>query len=222
VVNGLIIWDVDGTLVESGIDFPALKAELWRQVAAAGGRAPADPAATPLAAAVAEAERVDPELARRLWRRIERAEIEGERGDARAGAREALERCRRAGIVAVALTNNVGSRSRAQLGRLGLLAHLDAVYGREDVPAMKPSPLAVACVRRAHPAPWTVVVGDSWMDAAAAVAAGVGFVAVADLTEALSQHGLEAVPETALQDLPAAAMRVGLASLDPGCHRARS
>lgn len=208
---GLVIWDVDGTLVETGIDFSGLKAGLWQEVAVHGGDPPDDVKARPLEAALRAAEALDREgrtdgLAKRLWAKVEAAERAGERTSLLPGVKSALVRCRGAGLVSVALTNNLAQPVRGQFTALGVLPLLAAVYGRDDVPAMKPSPAGVEFVLARHAARSAAMIGNSWLDAAASYGAGIPFFPVQELRLELCAHGLPSVPPISLEHLPEAVL----------------
>jgi phosphoglycolate phosphatase len=72
------------------------------------------------------------------------------------------------------LTNKPGDMSRAILQGLGVAGRFAAVYGGGDVPERKPSPGGLLRLMREHgaAATETAMVGDSWTDVRTARAAG--------------------------------------------------
>jgi phosphoglycolate phosphatase len=92
-----------------------------------------------------------------------------------AGVREGLERLTNAGMVCAVLTNKPGDVSRAILKRLELSAWLHGVVGAEDGFALKPSPEGLISLTERY----GVEVDDCWMvgdhhtDLLAGEAAGV-------------------------------------------------
>jgi beta-phosphoglucomutase-like phosphatase (HAD superfamily) len=71
-------------------------------------------------------------------------------------------------------TNNDRVVADFVLARFALLPHLDLVVTRDDVTSLKPDPDGLRVVRARWPdTPRIVVVGDSWVDGAAAQAGGV-------------------------------------------------
>jgi phosphoglycolate phosphatase len=121
-------------------------------------------------------------------------------------AREALAAMKTLGFATAIWTNNDRVVADHVLARFDLLAHLDLVVTRDDVRRLKPDPDGVRVVRERWPhAPRIVVVGDSWVDGAAAQAAGVPFIAYRpDVTEMEQRGVVIAARIQSLLDLPAA------------------
>jgi len=119
---------------------------------------------------------------------------------------EAVAAMRALGYATAIWTNNDRVVADFVLARFGLLAHLDLVVTRDDVVQLKPDPDGLRVVRARWPeASHIVVVGDSWVDGAAAQAGGVPFIAYrADHAE-LARRGVTATASiSSLLDLPAA------------------
>jgi phosphoglycolate phosphatase len=110
------------------------------------------------------------------------------------------------GYATAVWTNNDRVVADFVLARFELLPHLDLVVTRDDVIQLKPDPDGLRVVRARWPdAARIVVVGDSWVDGAAAQAGGVPFIAYrADAAE-LARRGVVATATiSSLLDLPAA------------------
>jgi phosphoglycolate phosphatase len=92
-----------------------------------------------------------------------------------------IERLRRRGVRLSVLSNKPAALSRAILGGLGVLPCFVAVIGGDTLPARKPDPAGVhsLCLTAMVEEAETVLVGDSLVDARTAGAAGVGFIGVA-------------------------------------------
>jgi len=121
-------------------------------------------------------------------------------------AREAIAAMKELGFATAIWTNNDRVVADFVLARFDLLPHLDLVVTRDDVTDLKPDPDGLRVVRERWPdAARIVVVGDSWVDGAAAQAGGVPFIAYrADKTD-LELHGVTAAAHiTSLLDLPTA------------------
>jgi phosphoglycolate phosphatase len=119
---------------------------------------------------------------------------------------EAVAAMQSLGYATAIWTNNDRVVADFVLTRFGLLPHLDLVVTRDDVLHLKPDPDGLRVVRARWPdAPSIVVVGDSWVDGAAAEAGGVPFIAYrADAAE-LARRGVTVTAAIAsLLDLPAA------------------
>lgn len=192
-----VVFDLDGTLVDSRLDFAALRAEVHGLLAAAGmpwtGARHDEPALAELLtwARTRGGDGAGSPYDRAL-RLVQAAERAGERAQAMDGARALLSSLREGGAALAVLTNNAREGSLRQLDRLGLRRAVDAVFSRDDVPAMKPDPRGLAmalAVLGKRPRRWFV--GDSWIDAAAAQALGVPFLALHLTPQALREHGLE-------------------------------
>jgi len=97
------------------------------------------------------------------------------------GIPEALERLRRAGVRSAVVTNKPGSLARGLLGQLGLTPLFTAIVGDGDGFVRKPDPAAaLAVIARAEVAEArAAVVGDGLADVRMARAAGLPVIAAA-------------------------------------------
>jgi phosphoglycolate phosphatase len=94
------------------------------------------------------------------------------------GAREILARLRARGLRLAVWTNNDRVAAEHVLDRLGLASGLDVVVTRDEVQWLKPDPDGLRVLRGHWPdAAGMVMVGDSWVDGAAAQAGGIPFIA---------------------------------------------
>ena len=121
-------------------------------------------------------------------------------------ATETVAALRQLGFATAVWTNNDRVVADSVLSRFALLPHLDLVVTRDDVARLKPDPDGLRVVRARWPlASRIVVVGDSWVDGAAAHAGGVPFIAYrADAAE-LDRRGVAVTARiSSLLDLPAA------------------
>jgi len=98
-----------------------------------------------------------------------------------AGVVDVLDALARAGVTLSVLTNKPEDKSRAILEGLGLLDRFIAVVGGDSVPSRKPDPAGIECLRArtATPPERLLLVGDSDVDMRTAAAAGVAFCGVA-------------------------------------------
>lgn len=119
---------------------------------------------------------------------------------------ETVSAMRQLGYATALWTNNDRVVADFVLGRFGLDAHLDLVVTRDDVSRLKPDPDGLRVVRDRFPdALHIVVVGDAWVDGAAANAAGVPFIAYRANHEDLGRRGIVVTASiSSLLDLPAA------------------
>jgi len=153
-----VVFDMDGTLIEPLLDFPAIRAEL--------GIAEGD--------GILEAiEQMPPEAQRVARRRLLERELKAaRRAGLMPGALEANQEARRAGLKTALLTRNARPAMRIVLSRFAAL-EFDLALSREDGP-IKPEPDGILRVcRTLGLAPQrTACVGDFRFDILAAKAAG--------------------------------------------------
>lgn len=224
----LVLWDIDGTLVQAGEVGRDIFTEAFQAVV---GRAPDQDAARVLAMAG----RTDPEIALEFLTAHEIAEgashlpafsealvtalaakaaVIRERGRALPGAREALVALGRTeGVVQSLLTGNLQPNALLKLASFELDGHLDfEVGGFGSDHHHRPSLVEVARAKaeRKHgtgfPGTATVLVGDTPLDVAAGRAGGARVVAVATgpfRSDELRATGADAVLED-LRDTEAA------------------
>jgi phosphoglycolate phosphatase-like HAD superfamily hydrolase len=202
-VRRLVLWDIDGTLVQAGDVGRDIFTEAFQAVL---GRAPDQLAARMLAMAG----RTDPEIALEFLAAHEIAEAEGERhlpafsealatalaaraalirerGRALPGARETLAALGRSdGVVQSLLTGNVQPNALLKLASFELDGYLDLdVGGFGSDNRHRPSLVEVARAKAegkygtAFAGPATVLVGDTPLDVDAGRAGGARVVAVA-------------------------------------------
>jgi beta-phosphoglucomutase-like phosphatase (HAD superfamily) len=104
---------------------------------------------------------------------------------------ECVSEMRRRGLGTAVWTNNDRVAADFVLGRFGLAEHLDLVVTRDDMEHLKPDPDGLRVVRRRWPAATRIVmIGDSWVDAAAAQAGGVPFIGYRCDTADLASRGI--------------------------------
>ena len=192
-----VVFDLDGTLVDSRLDFAAMRSDVLDLLAAAGipwTGARREVALAELLSWARQAGGDGPQSAyAEAMRRVGEAERIGDTAPAMDGASAVLAALRREGAAIAVLTNNAREGSWRQLDRLGLRQAVDFVLTRDDVPALKPDPRGLRMAfERLGDRPQRWFVGDSWIDAAAAHALGVPFLAMHMAPEVLERHGLPA------------------------------
>jgi HAD superfamily hydrolase (TIGR01509 family) len=164
-----VVFDLDGTLVDSRLDFEAMRREIGL------------PAGTPVLEGVAA---LSPGDAPRAWEILERHERAGaEIATVVPGVRELLEDLHQSGRRIAIITRNGRSFARATLARLEL--PIDLVISRDDAPP-KPHPAGLVQILQAWqvPPPRAAIVGDYRFDLEAGRAAGMRTVLYsADSTE---------------------------------------
>jgi phosphoglycolate phosphatase len=119
---------------------------------------------------------------------------------------EALTALKELGFATAVWTNNDRVAAEFVLARFALGPHLDLVVTRDDVVRLKPDPDGLRVVRaRWRQASRFVVIGDSWIDGAAAQAGGVPFIAYRADADELDRRGVTPTARiSSLLDLPVA------------------
>jgi HAD superfamily hydrolase (TIGR01509 family) len=185
-----VIFDVDGTLVTSGLDLrearAALLDELRRRGFDTGGMDRTTPTQLILDAALEESRRKGGlsylELRRSAFAILDEFESRGAMTAAPLpGAREAVRGLRSKGVKLAVLTNS-GRKTAYDLLRIaGVLDCFELVLTRDETGTMKPRPegLEMAVSKLGVPKGSAFYVGDTPMDVRTAKAAGVRAVSVA-------------------------------------------
>ena len=191
----LIVFDLDGTLVDSAAD---LAAAINAMLADFGCRPLSVPEVRRMigdgvamlvtrALAARDCAQAQPEAAARIFMRHYESRATA-LTTAFPGVAEALRALRDEGIPLAVCTNKPARISAEILGSLGLAAYFARVIGGDSLPFRKPDPrvlLAVLDSFAARPQD-SLLVGDSEVDAATARSAGVPFV--------LMKHGYRRGP----------------------------
>src|SRR5437764_1050253 len=208
-----IIFDLDNTLVHSKIDFAAIRGALGELLLAADAVDRPVVTEEPRRRSIGQLIELGKEhdavhgtrLEGEMWRIVEAYEREGMRlATVEPDSAPTLAELRRRGHALGILTNNAHTSALEALRKFGLLPYLDPVLGREDVPAMKPSPsgLTVARERLGRRAARLLMVGDSYLDGLAAGGAGCPFVAFRARPDDLESHTIRPLAAiTALSEL---------------------
>lgn len=174
-----VLFDLDGTLVETHIDFPAMTDAMLSLARAAGVPEAAVAGKDILAIAEAAADDVTarggdgPALRQAAFAQLEALEVAGcARPALLPGTVELLQSLKSQGRKVGIVTRNCRRVAHSLMRRFDL-PH-DALLSRDDVRRAKPDPqhLWDALARLDTPAPASAMVGDHWMDVQAGRAAG--------------------------------------------------
>ena len=197
---------MDNTVLGSRIDFAAIRRALGAMLREAGLTDESDETLRRCAIGELIARGAAHDAARgtamapRMWAIITAHETEGLR-DAAAldGAADVLGTLRSKGYRVAILTNNSRAGASVALAAAGLADAAETVVTRDDVPSMKPAADGVVeAIRRlgatglsgAAPAAGAYVIGDSWIDGAAAAVAGARFIAYRRTADDLRPHAV--------------------------------
>jgi phosphoglycolate phosphatase len=198
-VRPLCAFDLDHTLVRSPLDLVRLKVEIRVLVEAEGVPLPEATHAWTIGQIIAAATTHRKALGEACWALCAAHEEEAV-ADAmpEPGAREALSVLRAAGYPLAVWTNNTGTVARRALASCDLDAFFGMLITRDEA-ALKPDPSGLRLLEAAFPERRIWVVGDSWVDGAAAQAGGAAFIAYGADPVELARRGV--APRTVLRDL---------------------
>jgi phosphoglycolate phosphatase len=188
----LCAFDLDHTLVRSPLDLGAMKLELRAFVRDQGLPLPETSRTWTIGQTIAWLAGQAPELETACWAICEDHERRAAAGAiAEPGAHEALAGLRAAGFPLAVWTNNVRAVTQDVLDRCGLAAFFGPVVTRDEA-ALKPDPAGLRLLESAFPERRIWVVGDSWVDGAAAQAGGAAFIAYGADPAELARRGVAA------------------------------
>lgn len=193
-----LIFDMDNTLLGSHIDFATIRRALITLLHDAGAtEAPEETLrlraiADLVALGVAHDRAHGTALEAQMWKVIEAHEALGLRDAAPLdGSPGVLGELRTRGFRTAVLTNNGRTAALAALQSAGLSDCVETVVARDDVAALKPAGDGVAeATRRLSPVERVYVIGDSWIDGAAAAAKGALFISYRRAPDDLREHGV--------------------------------
>jgi phosphoglycolate phosphatase len=192
-----LVFDMDNTLIGSHIDFPAIRSALITLLrdASALDASEDDLRRRAIAELVARGAAHDraqgTALEAQMWKVIEAHEAAGLRDAAPLDeSPKILQTLRGRGFRIAVLTNNGRAASQAALRSAGLSDWVETLVTREDA-ALKPAGDGVveALRRLGHSGP-AYMIGDSWIDGAAAAASGARFIAYRRSAEDLAERGV--------------------------------
>lgn len=195
----LCAFDLDHTLVRSPLDLGHLKVEIRTLVEAEGVPLTDETRAWTIGQIIEAATAHRATLGEACWALCTTHE---EKAVAHAvpepGALEALTALRATGYPLAVWTNNTGPVARRALARCGLDSFFTTLVTRDEA-ALKPDPAGIRLLEAAFPERRIWVVGDSWVDGAAAQAGGAAFIAYGADPAELARRGV--APRTVLRDL---------------------
>jgi len=175
----LCVFDLDHTLIRSPLDLAAMAVDMRGLLETRCGPLPARPDRYRVGELIHWCQANAPHVEAPLWE----VALEHERravtdASLEPGARDAIDGARAAGFATAVWTNNAREITALALTRFELLAALDLVVTRDEMRALKPDPDGWRVIAE-HFGDHrdAVVVGDSWVDGVAAMAAGIPFVA---------------------------------------------
>jgi phosphoglycolate phosphatase len=198
-VSGLIVFDFDNTLVHSKIDFAGIRRELLALLRAAGHPEAGGPelareslARLSIGQIIEAGTSHDPAIHAEGWRIVLEYETAGMvAATVEEDAAITLQQLKELGYQLAVMTNNARPATIAALDLFNLHDSFDLVLTRDEVP-MKPDPAGILHAMttfETRPAR-TVMIGDSWMDGAAASKAAALFIGFRAHPSVLDERGV--------------------------------
>ncbi len=195
------VFDLDHTLVRSPLDLQAMRADVRALATTRRVALPESAVTWTVAQTIGAIAAQAPEIEPAAWAII--LEHETRALDAVAcepGASEMLETLAASGLALAVWTNNARRATEAALARCGL-ASFFAILVTRDEAALKPDPDGLRLIMAAYAERPIWVIGDSWIDGAAAQAGGVAFIAYRTDPAELARRNVRA--RTVIHDLRA-------------------
>ena len=193
-MDRLIVFDFDNTLVHSRIDFAGIRRDLLALFRQHGVPSAVDDRLVNLSIGqIIEVGAAHDEATREAaWKIVLDYETDGMRhATVEDEAAVTLHALRDAGFRLSVLTNNARPATLTALDLFDMRSAFDLILTRDEVP-MKPDPTGIthSMATFAISADRTVMVGDSWLDGAAAQRAGVAFIGFRPRPGVLDERGV--------------------------------
>ncbi|WP_068774853.1 HAD family hydrolase [Paenibacillus sp. FJAT-26967] len=177
-----IMFDMDNTLLQSKIDFPAMKAEIYNYLSALHVFEDSFNVVDHTSSTLIEHARqkgISESSYEQLMKIAAKHELTGMEGAGlENGALELLQKLH-GRYVLVILTNNSREAALKALNSTGIAPFFDLIVGREQMKALKPSPSGFEYVLDTYSgitrSAW-ISIGDSWIDGKASNDAGIPFI----------------------------------------------
>ncbi|MEB3102723.1 HAD family hydrolase [Ferviditalea candida] len=194
-----IIFDMDNTLLQSRIDYAAMKRDVFRffvEHEVVSADLPVHAHTTSTIIELAKNSGVSEQLMTAAWEIVTRHEISGMQcAGIEPGTFHMLETLIGRFKLAV-LTNNSMRSAHPALQSAGILSCFDRVVCREQMTALKPSASGIYAIFDHFPdvprESW-ILIGDSWIDGRAAETAGIPFISYKADLKKLSEKSVEPV-----------------------------
>lgn len=193
-----IIFDMDNTLLQSSIDFPKMKRQVVELLTANDiinqeVRLQEHTVATLMELAKGH-KKFTESLQTEVWQMIAELEYEGMKHAAlEPNALEIVQYLSRMNVILTVATNNAKKAAEAALSRTGIAHYFHEIVGREQMTELKPSSSGLLRIMNSYQQlkndEW-VMIGDSWIDAQAALGCKVPFIAYKGNILELQRRGI--------------------------------
>jgi phosphoglycolate phosphatase len=194
-----IIFDMDNTLLQSRIDFAAMKQDIFTFLGSLGAL-PDDyePSAHTSATLIEHAKQkgLTSEQELMVWEIATRHELLGMEGAGLEQEVKHLLALLDRQYILVVVTNNSLKAAQQALVSTGISDYFDLIVGREQMSSLKPSPSAFYYVKNkfSHiPDSGWISLGDSWIDGKASTEAGIRFISYQTDLELMRARGVQPI-----------------------------
>ncbi|WP_307335471.1 HAD family hydrolase [Caldalkalibacillus uzonensis] len=198
-----IMFDMDNTLLQSRINFKAMREEIVSFLLEnkIGTRAIYEREITPAQViergkSLVENPDEKDRLTQEIFNIVTKHETLGMKNvQLEQGVKQGLAKLKKKKIILTVVTNNAYASASLALEGTGILPYMDTVIGRDQMEVLKPAPSGLLVVKQRFPEvkSW-VMLGDSWIDGKAAQSAGIDFVAYKGDEERMREQGV--IPAT--------------------------
>ncbi len=179
----LIIFDLDGTLVQSRINYDAIKTEIIKLIANVVNEEEFDiirsfPRSILELVIMIQKKDSTGFYYKRAWELIEKYEVEGyEYAEIELDVVETLKKLKEQNHFVTILTNNSRKLTDYALEKFGFKDCIDYVITRDDIKEKKPDPEGLFFLMKkfSKKSSETIFIGDSWLDAEAGFRAGIHY-----------------------------------------------
>lgn len=194
-----IMFDMDNTLLQSRIDFKAMKADIFNflvQNEVLTADFPIQDHTSSTMMLYVRAQGIDDELDRAMLDIAVKHELIGMEGAGlEQGVVELLDMLHHR-YKLVVVTNNAYDAAVKALNITGVAHYFEMIVGRDQMTAMKPSPSGFQYVlyefKHIAPNEW-LSIGDSWIDGRASLDAGVPFISYVTSMDEMRANGVEPI-----------------------------
>lgn len=193
-----IIFDMDNTLLQSRIDFGAMKQDVYMYLQEEGFLEPGlslTDYTTSMLIERAKRQGLDASRLSETMRITRQHEVVGMRDASLEPEAEWLLTELEGDYVLTVVTNNAEEAAMEALSRTGIASRFQLIVGREGMTEMKPGPSGYQEVvkRTGIPAEQWLSIGDSWIDGRGSIDAGIRFVGYQTKDEDLASRGVEPI-----------------------------
>lgn len=193
-----IIFDMDNTILQSHIDFLAMKTEIFEFLVKQRVLPSTFPYEEHTSSTMIEQAKlfgIDDVQMKRIWEIASKHEIKGMDGvGLEQGVQDLLFELKDK-LKLVVVTNNAYEAAIKALQLTQIIHYFDLIVGREQMSALKPSPSGFQHVLdyfQHIPAGQWISIGDSWIDGKASTEAGIRFISYRTSMDVMVEKGVRA------------------------------